>query len=152
MLLNECIRNLYRQRMAESQNFTRDTVTKNTVTITSGVGACPDTIMREFLPSMAQFADDNNSQITYFNYNIDADSGVTFLPLGYVRLDGDNFHYTAPSPTLDTYTGNLFVTVPTFPTFGAMSASITFPSMAIIDDLCSLLATTLVGQVGAAPA
>ncbi len=150
-LLNETIRNLYRQRMKESQSFTRDTVTKNTVAVTSGVGACPDGVMREFLPTMGQFTDDNGSNITYFNYNIDADSGVTFSQLGYVRLDGDNFYYTAPSPTLDTYTGNLFVLVPTFPVITNMASAISFPTTGIIDDLCSLLAATLVGSVASVP-
>lgn len=100
---------------------------------------------------MGQFTDDNNSQITYFDYNIDADSGVTFSQLGYVRLDGDNFHYRAPSPDFDTFTGNLYVLVPTFPTITNMASAITFPSTSTIDDLCSLLATTLVGAVATTP-
>lgn len=150
-LLNETIRNLYRQRMKENQSFTRDTVTKNTVVITAGVGACPEGIMREFLDGMAQYTDDNNGNITYFNYNVDADSGVTFSQLGYVRLDGDNFHYRAPSPDFDTFTGNLYVLVPTFPTITNMASAMSFPSEETIDSLCSLLATTLVGQVAATP-
>lgn len=144
--LNDTIRTLCRKYSAD-QKFIRDTVTRNTVTITAGTGACPDTVMREFLHT-GQFQDDNDSLITYYNYNVDFASDQNFNQLGYVVLQGDTFHYTAPAPDLDTYNGNLFVTAPTFPTFPAsMATAITFPSVTFIDDLCSLLTEVLVGKV-----
>lgn len=146
-LLNNTIRELYRDK-ARDQKFTRDIVTRNTVTMTAGTGTCPDTVMRETLPHFGQFQDDNGSLITYYNYQIDAESGKNFNQLGYVWLQGDTFHYTAPSPTLNTYAGNLFVTCPTFPTLpGVMSDTITFPSETIIDDLVLALAAAITGNL-----
>lgn len=145
--LNHAIRETYRSH-ANDQKFTRDIVTKTAIAIASGVGACPDSIMRETLDGMGQFTDDNGSLITYYTYNIDASSGVNFQQLGYVCLDGDTIKYTAPSPTLDTYTGNLFVLAPTFPTLPAsMASAITFPSAAIIDDVVLTLALAIGGNI-----
>lgn len=145
-LLNNTIREVYRQK-SNDQKFIRDIVTRNTVVVTSGVGACPDAVMREFLHA-AQFQDDNDSLITYYDYNIDADSGQNYNQLGYVRMSDSNFLYTAPSPTLDTYTGNLFVTVATFPTFPvSMASAITFPSVSTIDDIVLAGAAAITGKL-----
>lgn len=142
-LLNDTIRILYRRR-ANSQDFTRDIVVRHTITMAGGIGTCPDTVMRELL-AQAQFQDENGSLITYYNYNIDADSGQNFQQLGYVVMNGDTFVYTAPNSV--AYDGDMYVTAATFPTFPAsMSQSITFPSQGIIDDLCSLLAQAIVGK------
>ncbi len=145
--LNECIRTLYRT-YCKDPKFLRDTVTRNTVTITAGTGTCPDQIMREFLPNVAQFQDDNSSLISYWNFNIDYDSGVNFRQLGYVVLRNSTFLYTAPAPDYATYSGSLFVTCPTFPTFPAdMASDITFPSEETIDSLVTLLAEMILGNV-----
>lgn len=144
-LLNDTIRILYRAR-AKSQDFYRDITTRHTVTITGGTGTCPDTVMRELL-HQADFTDANNALVTYYNFGSDYNSGVNFTQLGYVTLQGDNFLYTAPAPDLSDYDGNLFVTVATFPTLGSMSSAITFPTEGIIDDLCSMLAQALIGEV-----
>lgn len=144
-LLNNSIRHLYRLK-SDDQKFIRDTVTRQTVTMTAGIGACPPEIMREFL-HQAQFQDDNGSLITYWNYNIDQDSGQNFRQLGYVVMQGDNFNYTAPAPTT-SYSGNLFVTVPSFPTFPAdLADPITFPSTATVDDVVITLAEAIMGKV-----
>lgn len=142
-LLDETIRNLYRAK-ANDQKFTNDITTKSTIAMTTGVGAVPSTLMREFL-DQAQIADEDDSLITYLNYGIDVNQ--TFDQLGYVWIVADEFHYLAPSPTLLTYTNDLFVTCPSFPTLpAAMSSNITFPSTSIIDDLCSALAAELRGN------
>lgn len=144
-LLNDTIRILYRAR-ANSQNFYRDIVTRHTVVIAGGTGTCPDTVMRELL-HQADVTDANGSLVTYYNYGADYNSGVNFQQLGYLTLQGDTFLYTAPAPDFDAYSGNLYVTVATFPTLTNMSSSITFPSESIIDDLCSMLAQSLTGEV-----
>jgi hypothetical protein len=142
-LLNETIRNLYRAK-ANDQKFTNDITTKSTIPMTAGVGAVPDEMMREFL-DQAQIADENDSLITYLNYSIDVNQ--TFDQLGYLWIVDDEFRYLAPSPTLLTYGDDLFITCPSFPTFPAsLSSNITFPSEAIIDDLCSALAAELRGS------
>lgn len=145
-MLNDTIRILYRSR-AKSQDFYRDITTRHTITIAGGEGACPDSIMRELL-FQADFTDTNGSLVTYYNYGADYNSGANFQQLGYVTLQGDTFLYTAPTPDFDDYDGNLFVTVATFPTLpGSMASAITFPSEAVIDDLCSLLAQAITGEV-----
>lgn len=144
-LLNNAIRQVYRAR-SNDQKFIRDTVTKHTVTVTGGTGACPDGVMRELL-HQAQFQDPNGALITYFNYNIDQD-GETYDQLGYVCMDGSNFKYKAPSPDFSNYSGSLYVTVATFPTFPAdLSNSITFPSTTIIDDVVLTLGLAIIGKV-----
>ena len=145
-LLNDTIRTLYRGR-SNDQKFIRDIVTRQTIIIASGTGSCPDEIMRELL-HQAQFQDDNDSLISYYNYNIDFDSGTNYNQLGYCCLVGDDFSYRAPAPDLDSYSGNLFVTVASFPTLPAsMADDITFPTTTVIDDLCSLLAQAILGKV-----
>ena len=144
-LLNHSIREVWR-RHSNDQKFIRDTVTRQTVTIVTGTGACPDSIMREFL-HQAQFQDDNDSLISYYNYNIDFDSGTNYDQLGYVVMRGDDFYYRAPSPDLSDYSGNLFVTVPSFPTLPAsMADDITFPSETAIDDTVLFLAQAILGK------
>ncbi len=141
-LLNSTIREVYRGK-SNDQKFIRDIVVRNTIAMTDGVGACPDTIMREHLKS-AQFQDTANSLIAYFNYNIDKDSGVNFSQLGYVVMQGDDFVYTAPAPVLDTYSGDMFVTVASFPVFPAdMADPITLPSESTVDDICLTLALAI---------
>jgi len=143
-LLNHSIREVYR-RYANDDKFLHDTVTRNTVAVVAGIGACPDTIIRECLPKMAQFQDDNSSLITYYNYNVDYASDVNFDQLGYVTLVGDNFNYAAPNAA--SYTGNLFVTTPTFPTFPAsMDDPITFVSDTSIDDIVLFLSQAILGK------
>ena len=143
-LLNHSIREVYR-RYANDDKFLHDTVTRNTVAVVAGIGACPDTIIRESLPRMAQFQDADGSLITYYNYNVDYASDVNFNQLGYVTLVGDNFNYAAPNAA--SYTGNLFVTTPTFPTLPAdMASSITFPSETAIDDIVLFLSQAILGK------
>jgi hypothetical protein len=145
VLLNNSIRELYR-RKATDQKFFRDIAVRHTIAISSGTGTCPDEIMREFLHN-ADITDDDNSLVTYYTYGADYNSGVNFNQLGYLTLQGDTFQYTAPSPDLADYGGNLFVTVASFPTFPAqMSDTIDFPSEATIDDLVLMLAMAISGK------
>ncbi len=140
-LLNHSVREIFR-RYANDDKFLHDTVTRNTVAVTAGIGACPDEIIRESLPRMAQFQDANGSLISYYNYNVDFSSDQNFNQLGYVTLVGDNFNYAAPNGA--SYTGNLFVTTPTFPTFPAdMADPITFPSETAIDDIVLFLSQAI---------
>lgn len=149
VLLNNVIRGVYRSKTSD-QKFFRDIITRNTVAITSGIGACPENVMREFL-HLGQFQDVDDSLIVYYDYNIDYSSGQNFTQLGYVCMQGDNLHYTAPYPTLDTYTDDLYVTCPTFPTFPtSMSDDITFPSTTVIDDIVQSLAEAIRGGESAA--
>lgn len=146
-LTNHAIREVYR-RQSHDQKFIRDTVTRHTVVIGGGEGACPNEIMREFL-GQAQFQDDNNSLITYYNYNIDFSSDQNYRQLGYVVMQGDNFEYTAPAPDLDGYDGNLYVTVPSFPTFpNNMASAITFPSESVVDSIVLFLSFAILGKEG----
>lgn len=145
-LMNNTIRDVWRQKSG-SQNFIRDITVRHTVAVLSGTGDCPDAIMREFL-RQSQFEDDNGSLISYMLYNIDQNSGVLYDQLGYVTIQDDSFKYRAPSPDLDAYSGNLFVTAPSFPDLPAsMADSISFPSESIIDDLCYQLALAIRGDV-----
>lgn len=143
-LMNNSIREVYR-RKADNQKFLHDISVRHTVSISSGIGDCPAEVMREFLVQ-SQFEDDNDSFITYLTYNIDWSSGQLFDQLGYVTMQGDSFKYRAPSPDLDTYSGDLFVTAPTFPQFPAdMTDPITFPSDSTIDDIALFMAQALMG-------
>lgn len=137
-LLNHCLNEIFR-RKASDQKFLRD-ITRNTaVAMTTGSGAVPDTIMREFL-HFANFADNNGSLITYYNFAADYNSGQNFNQLGYCYVEGDNFVYTPPNGTATSYTGNLFVTTPTIP---AITTSVTFPSQATADDVILMLARAI---------
>ncbi len=143
--LNSAIREVYRRKSTD-QKFIRDIMVRHTVAVVAGSGACPDSIMREFLHA-SEFADANDALISYMKYNIDQNSGQTFDQLGYVTLQDDNFKYRAPSPDLTSYSGDLYVTAPTFPTLpDAFTTTITFPSEATIDDVVALLALSLTGN------
>lgn len=142
--LNSAIREVYR-RKAKDQKFVNDITVLNTVTISGGSGTCPDEIMREFL-LQANITDDNDALVTFLKYPTDAGS-ETYDQLGYCWLVGANFKYKAPSPDLTSYSGNLFVTVPSYPQFPAsMDDVIPFPSTATIDDVVAVLAMALVGK------
>lgn len=140
-LIPHAILQVYRAK-ASDLKFVRDITVKHTVTITAGTGTIPTGVMREFL-KQADFADDDNSLITYFDFASDFNSGQNFSQLGYVFVDGDNFDYTAPSPN-DPYTGDLFVTVPSVPT---VTTSVTFPSTQTADDVIYLLSQAIQGKV-----
>lgn len=143
-LLNNVIRDVYRGK-ANDQKFLRDITTRSTVTISSGSGVVPDEWMREFM-HQADITDSNGSLVTYYNYASDYNSGVNYNQLGYCYILGDTIKYTAPSPDFATYSGNLYVTVSQFPTFPAsMAQNITFPSVAIIDDVVIALAQAIRG-------
>lgn len=141
-LLPHVIANVYRGK-AKDPDFVRDITTKHTVAITAGSGTVPTGVMREFL-SQADFADDDNSLITYYDYAADYNSGQNFDQLGYVFITGDTFNYTAPSPN-DPYTGSLYVTVPTLPT---VTTTVTFPSEQTANDVILTLALAIQGKVG----
>jgi len=145
-LLNHVVRQVYRSK-AKDTMFMRDIVTRNTVAIVDGVGACPDTIIREYL-KQAQFQDVDNSLIAYYDYNIDYGSGVNYNQLGYVVLAGDTFAYTPPAPGDSTsYNDDLYVTTACFPTFPvSMADNITFPSETTIDDIVLALSAAIVGK------
>lgn len=142
-LLNHSIREIYRRKSSDVK-FRHDITKKNTVTIASGVGACPELLMREFLKS-ADITDTNGSLVTYLDYSTDAQQ--TFTQLGYVWLVDDDIHYRAPSPDLDTYSGDLYVTCPVFPTLPSdTSQAISFPSEATVDDIVLFLASAIMGS------
>lgn len=140
-LIPHAILAVYRSK-ANDTKFLRDITVKHTVAITAGSGTVPDTVMREYL-KMADFADDDSSLITYYDYASDYNSGQNFDQLGYVYVVGDTFDYTAPSPN-DPYTGDLFVTVPTTPT---VTTSVTFPSEQTSDDVILWLAQAIQGKI-----
>jgi len=142
-LLPHAIREIYR-RKANDQKFNADIAVTKTVAIVAGSGTCPDEIMREFL-NQAEFADDNGSLITYFDYGIDMNSGTNFSQLGYVTLQGSTFLYTAPKPTV-SYTGNLDVTVPCTPVIPASMASDIPMSDATTEDVVLFLAEAILGK------
>lgn len=145
VLLNNSIRELYR-RKANDIKFRHDITVNNTVSVGTGTGTIPETLMREFLDG-ANLSDDNGAYISYFSYAVDATSGVTYDQLGYLWISAiDTFSYRAPSPDFTDYTGNLFVSCPCFPLFGNMSDSIEFPSTATIDDLVLVLANAILGK------
>jgi len=145
-LFNSVIRSVYRAK-AKDARFLRDIVVQNVVAMVDGVGACPPEVMREFL-HMAQFKDSNNSLITYYDYNIDLNSGVNYDQLGYVCLRVDDILYTEPAPGgSDTYTDDLIVTTPSFPIFPvSMATAINFPSDSIIDSIVFELAAAIAGK------
>ena len=140
-LIPHAILSVYRAK-ANDLKFIRDITVKHTVAVTSGTGAIPTGVMREFL-RQADFADDDGSLITYFDFASDYNSGQTFTQLGYVLVIGDNFDYTAPSPN-DPYTGDLFVTVPTVPT---VTTSVTFPSTQVSDDVIVWISLAIQGKI-----
>ncbi len=141
-LLPSVLNELYR-RKADNQKFLRDITVKQTIAVTTGSGTLPATVLREFL-HQANFADADNSLITYYNYAVDFNSTENFNQLGYAFLDGDTLRYRAPLPTGSNYTGNLFVTVPSTP---AISSSMSFPSEATISDVIFLLAEAISNKV-----
>lgn len=142
-LLNHSIREIFR-RKASDVKFRHDITTKNTIAISSGVGAVPDQLMREFL-HLADITDTNNSLVAYLNYSTDAQE--TFTQLGYAWLVDDELHYRAPSPDLDTYSGNLYVTCPVFPILPSNTGDpVTFPSDATIDDIVLFLSQAIIGN------
>jgi hypothetical protein len=140
-LIPHAILATYRNK-AKDPKFVRDITVKNTVAIVAGTGTVTTGIMREFL-RQADFADDDNSLITYYEYASDFNSGQNYDQLGYVYITGDTFNYTAPSPN-SPYTGNLYVTVPSVPT---VTTSVTFPSEQTSDDVIYLLSQALQGKV-----
>lgn len=140
-LIPHAILATYRAK-AKDQRFVRDITVKHTVSITASSGAVPTGAMREFM-KQADFADDDGSLITYLDYAADYNSGQNFDQLGYVYIVGDNFNYTAPSPN-QSYTGNLYVTVPSVPT---VTTSVTFPSTQVSDDVIYLISQAIQGKV-----
>lgn len=138
-LLPHVIADVYRGK-AKDPKFVRDITVKNTVAITAGTGTVTTGIMREFL-RQADFADDDDSLITYYEYASDYNSGQNYDQLGYVYITGDTFNYTAPSPN-DPYTGNLYVTVPSVPT---VTTTVTFPSTQTANDVILALALAIQG-------
>lgn len=139
-LLNNAILEVYR-RKAKDPRFLRDITTRSTVAVTANVGAVPATVLKEFL-HQADFTDDNNALVTYYDYAVDFNSSTNFNQLGYVYVLADNFQYRQPGGA--SYTGNLFVTTPTAP---AVATSMTFQSEQTIDDLVLLLAEAVMGKV-----
>lgn len=139
-LLPHVILDVYRSK-ANDAGFLRSISQKHTVSMTAGVGTVPTNLMRELL-GQANFADDDGSLITYFNYAVDYESGQNFSQLGYVMIVGDEFNYTAPFPTT-SYTGNLFVTGATTPT---VTTTVTFPDEATENDVIIALANAIQGK------
>ena len=145
-LLNHVIRETFRQK-AKDQDFIKDINVRNSITIASGVGTLPDGVMRQFL-KQADYQDSNGALITYFDYPIDSNSGQNYTQLGYISITGDNIYYTEPAPgTSTSYSGTLYMTVPTFPTLPASMASVIPLPTAVIDDVIMLMALALRGQV-----
>ena len=106
-LLNHVIREVYRQK-AKDQDFIKDINVQNSITMASGVGALPDTVMRQFL-KQADYQDSNGSLISYFDYPIDSNSGQNYTQLGYISVVGSNIYYTEPAPgTSTSYSGTLY--------------------------------------------
>lgn len=145
-LLNHVIREVYRQK-AKDQDFIKDINVQNSITMASGVGALPDTVMRQFL-KQADYQDSNGSLISYFDYPIDSNSGQNYTQLGYISVVGSNIYYTEPAPgTSTSYSGTLYMTVPSFPVFPASMASTIPMPVEITDDVILTLSLALRGQI-----
>lgn len=140
-LIPHAILATYRAKAGDPK-FVRDITVKHTVAVTASTGTLPTGVMREFL-QQADFQDDNNSLITYFNYASDYSSGQNFPQLGYVFLTGETLNYTAPYPN-SSYTGNLFITAPTVPT---VTTSVTFPSEQVSNDTIYLISQAIQGKI-----
>lgn len=138
--LNHAILQIYRQK-AKDPKFLRDITTRSTIAMTANAGTVPTTILKEFL-NQADFTDDNNALVTYYDYAVDFNSSTNFNQLGYVYVLADNFQYRQPGGA--SYSGNLFVTTPTAP---AVATSMTFQSEQTVDDVVMLLAMAIVGKV-----
>lgn len=142
-LLNSCIRETVRAK-AKDPNFIQSINVKNTIAITASAGTLPDTIIRQFL-RQANWADDDGSFISWFDYPVDVASGQNFTQLGYVSLSGDTLTYTAPNSA--SYTGNLYCTVPSYPVFPASMATDIPMTDEVAEDVISLMALAIVGKV-----
>jgi len=144
-LLPHVIRNVFRAKANDVRNR-HDICVRHSVAITSGVGAVPSTLLREFL-SQADFADSNSSKcIAWLPYAVDYNSGVTFSQIGYVTIVGDDFNYRAPAPN-QTFTGTLFVTCPTLPTIPSNWATEIDLDDDIADDIIITLARAIRNEV-----
>lgn len=141
-LIPHAILATYRAK-AKDQRFVRDITVKHTVSISAGVGAIPDGVMRELM-TQANVTDADNSLVSYDEFGVDFNSGQNFDQLGYLMIVGDDFHYTAPAPTT-SYTGNLYVTAATVPT--TTGSSVTFPSTETSDDVVYLISQAIQGKV-----
>ncbi len=142
-LLPHVIRYTYREK-AKDPKFLRDIYVRQTIPFTANVGACPDSVMREYL-KQAEFQDEDGSLIAYLDYNIDLNQ--KFDQLGYVVMSGNNFNYSPPSPTT-SYTGDMFVSVPSYPEIpGDPNDPIPFPSDATADDVVINLALAIRGDI-----
>ena len=139
-LLPHAIQQIYRQKSTDPK-FVRDITVKHIISMTAGVGTVPDTMMREFL-RQADFTDEDNSLITYYEYAADYNSGQNFDQLGYTMIVGDEFQYTPPAPTI-SYTGDFYVTVASTPD---ITTSVTFPSEQTATDVIMLLASAIQGK------
>lgn len=144
-LLPHVIRQVYRKKANDVRNR-HDIVVKHTVAITASSGAVPTTIMREFLPQ-ADFQDSSSNKcIAWMPYAVDYNSGVTFTQIGYVTIVGDNFNYRAPSPN-QSFTGSLYVTVPTMPTIPTSWSTDIDIDATTTDDVILTLALALRGEM-----
>lgn len=142
-LLNNVIRDVYRRKANDKKHY-HDVVTKHTVAIAASSGSVPTNIMREFLPQ-AQFQDSNNSLIAWTPYAVDYSSGVNYTQIGYVTVVGDAFSYRAPAPN-QSFTGNLFVTVQTFPTITTTWSADIAMTQTTTDDVVIALSQALLGK------
>ncbi len=139
VLLNSVINNVYRQK-AKDLKFLRDITVRHDISISSGTGAMPTTIMKEFM-RMADITDENNSKVTYYDFAADYNSSANFDQLGYCLVVGDSILYTEPAPgDATSYSGDLFVTTPSVP---VISTSVTFPSTATGEDVILELARAI---------
>ncbi len=144
-LLPHVIRNVYRKKAANVKDR-HDIVTKHTIAVTASVGAVPEAIMREFL-AQADFQDSlNNKCIAWLPYAVDYNSGVTFTQIGYVTIVGNDFYYRAPSPN-QSFTGSLYVTVPSMPTIPSSWSTEIDIGENMADDIIIALAKALRGEL-----
>jgi hypothetical protein len=143
-LLNTCIRETYRAK-AKDPNFIKAINVKKTIAIVASAGTLPDTVIRQFI-RQASWADDNNSYISYWDYPVDANSGQNFDQLAYVQLVGDTIEYT-PANSGSAYTGNLYCTTPCYPVFPASMATNIPMKDEVAEDVISLMALAIRGQV-----
>lgn len=136
-LLDTAISAVYVKRARDKKNW-RDISVKHTVSMSSGSGAIPSELLREFL-HQADFADEDNSLISYLTFGID-DRETFSNYLGYVKVVGNNFEYTAPLGASGTYTGDLYVTAPSSPEMPNDSTTDIAMTSEVFDDVCSTLA------------
>jgi len=132
------------KRARDKKNW-RDVVIRHTIAMTNGVGALPAGVLREFMHT-ADFENGDGDLISYIEFAID-NNELFDTYLGYARIVGDSLYYTAPNTDFGDFTGNLFLTVPSVPTYPSDPDDDISMTDEIFDDLTATLALMVRGEL-----